>query len=104
MNGIELLTRVKLIVLPKTVRMMLTGNSDPDKRRSMRSMKEHFSLFDQTVSARADSPRNSSCGSEQYRLITAEKQLLEQTLSRSLQVLLDILSIVNPTAFNRSVG
>jgi hypothetical protein len=32
----------------------------------------------------------------QYRLVTAEKELLEQTLSGSIQVLSEVLSLVNP--------
>jgi hypothetical protein len=38
----------------------------------------------------------------QYRLVTAETQLLEQTLSGSLQVLTEVLSLVNPAAFSRA--
>jgi hypothetical protein len=38
----------------------------------------------------------------QYRLVTAEKQLLEQTLSGSIQVLTEVLSLVNPAAFSRA--
>lgn len=39
---------------------------------------------------------------EQYRLITAERELLERTLKGSVKVLNDILSIVSPVAFSRS--
>jgi hypothetical protein len=38
----------------------------------------------------------------QYRLVTAEKQLLEQTLSGSIQVLTEVLSLVNPGVFSRA--
>jgi hypothetical protein len=38
----------------------------------------------------------------QYRLVTAEKQLLELTLSGSIQVLTEVLSLVNPAAFGRA--
>jgi hypothetical protein len=38
----------------------------------------------------------------QYRLATAEKELLEQTLSGSIQVLTEVLSLVNPAAFGRA--
>jgi hypothetical protein len=38
----------------------------------------------------------------QYRLVIAEKQLLEQTLSGCLQVLTEVLSLVNPAAFSRA--
>jgi len=36
------------------------------------------------------------------RLATAEKQLLEHTLSGSIQVLTEVLSLVNPAAFGRA--
>jgi response regulator RpfG family c-di-GMP phosphodiesterase len=38
----------------------------------------------------------------QHRLITAERELLEQTLSCSIRVLCDVLALVNPEAFGRS--
>jgi hypothetical protein len=38
----------------------------------------------------------------QYRLITAENHLLEQTLSGCIQVLTEVLSLVNPAAFSRA--
>ena len=41
-------------------------------------------------------------GLEQYRLITAERELLEKTLMGSLKVLSEILSMVNPMAFSRA--
>ena len=40
-------------------------------------------------------------GVEQYRLIKAEKELLENTVSGSIKMLIDVLSLVNPTAFGR---
>jgi len=43
-----------------------------------------------------------TAGVQQYRLIVAEKELLEKTLSGSVQVLIEILSLVNPTAFSRA--
>jgi hypothetical protein len=41
---------------------------------------------------------------EQYRLINAEKELLEKTLSGSIHVLTRVLSLVNPAAFSRIPG
>jgi response regulator RpfG family c-di-GMP phosphodiesterase len=38
----------------------------------------------------------------QYRLVTAESQLLQETLSSSIQVLTEVLSMVNPAAFGRA--
>jgi len=39
----------------------------------------------------------------QYRLVTAEKELLENTLMGSIKVLTDVLSAVSPEAFGRSM-
>jgi len=39
---------------------------------------------------------------EQYRLITAERELLESTLSGSVSVLTEILGLVNPAAFSKA--
>lgn len=41
-------------------------------------------------------------GIKQFRLLTAEKELLEKTLRGSIKVLIDILSISNPSLFNRA--
>jgi hypothetical protein len=39
---------------------------------------------------------------EQYRLVRAERELLEDTLAGSIQVLTEILALVNPAAFGRA--
>ncbi|MGD1104131.1 MAG: HD domain-containing phosphohydrolase [Terriglobia bacterium] len=39
----------------------------------------------------------------QYRLITAERELLEETLQGSLKTLTEILALVNPEAFGRAI-
>ena len=41
-------------------------------------------------------------GIEQYRLITAERELLEETLNGSIKVLSEVLSLLNPEAFGRA--
>ncbi len=100
MNGIQFLMQVKKAA-PQTVRMMLTGNSDQQTAIDAVNQGSIFRFLTkpcppETLVATLND------GIEQYRLIMAEKQLLEETLNQSIQVLLDILSIVNPTAFSRS--
>lgn len=41
---------------------------------------------------------------EQYRLVNAEKELLEKTLSGSIHVLTSMLGLINPVAFSRISG
>jgi hypothetical protein len=46
--------------------------------------------------------RGVSAALEQYRLVRAEKDLLERTLSGSVQVLVEVLELARPEAFSRS--
>jgi response regulator RpfG family c-di-GMP phosphodiesterase len=100
MNGIELLARVKAIA-PNTVRLMLTGNSDQQTAVDAVNQGSIFRFL--TKPCPPELLTNTlEAAVEQYRLVSAEKELLEGTLDGSLHVLLDVLAIVNPTAFNRS--
>lgn len=100
MDGIQLLGKVKAQA-PNTVRVMLTGNADMDTAIDAINEGNIFRFL------------NKPCGKEmmaktltaalvQYRLVTAEDQLLEQTLSGCIQVLTEVLSLVNPAAFGRA--
>jgi len=100
MDGIQFLSRAKEAA-PDSVRIMLTGNSD--QHTAMEAVNEGniFRFLTKPCSPEA-LEKALNAGIEQYRLITAEKDLLENTLNKSLQVLVDTLAIVNPTAFSRS--
>ncbi|HXJ88125.1 MAG TPA: response regulator [Candidatus Binatia bacterium] len=100
MDGIELLKRVKK-ASPDTVRMMLTGNADV--QTAIEAINEG-SIFRFLIKPCAKETMAKAITSAlmQYRLIVAEKQLLEQTLSGCLQVLSEVLSLVNPAAFSRA--
>lgn len=100
MNGLEFLQQAK-IKSPQSTRIMLTGNSDQQTAVEAVNQGNIFRFLTKPCVPEAlMAALNQGC--EQYRLITAEKSLLEQTLSQSLRVLLDILAIVNPTAFSRT--
>jgi response regulator RpfG family c-di-GMP phosphodiesterase len=100
MDGIQFLGKVKAQA-PNTIRVMLTGNADMDTAIDAINEGNIFRFL------------NKPCGKEmmaktltaalvQYRLVTAEDQLLEQTLSGCIQVLTEVLSLVNPAAFGRA--
>jgi len=100
MDGIELLRRVRSAA-PETVRVMLTGNADT--QTAIEAINEG-SIFRFLVKP-CDKERMAkaiTAALVQHRLMTAEKQLLEQTLSGCLQVLSEVLSLVNPAAFGRA--
>ena len=100
MNGIEFLAKVKELA-PETVRMMLTGNADQET--AVAAVNEGSIFRFMTKPCAVDLLVNSlEQGLEQYRLVTAEKELLGKTLNGSIKVLSEILSLVNPAAFSRS--
>lgn len=100
MDGIQFLSQVKSIS-PETVRVMLTGNADIETATSAINEGSIFRFLTKPCS-REIMAKTLTAALVQYRLITAEKQLLEQTLSSSIQVLTEVLSLVNPAAFSRA--
>ena len=99
-NGVELLAKVKEIA-PDTVRMMLTGNADQQTALEAVNEGQIFRFMTKPCPP-ADFAKALEAGIEQYRLITAEKELLSKTLSSSIKVLTDVLALVNPVAFGRA--
>lgn len=100
MNGIQLLVKVGEIA-PDSVRMMLTGNAD--QQTALDAVNEgHIFRFMTKPCAPDCFAKVLEAGIEQYRLITAEHELLSHTLSGSVKVLTDVLGLVNPTAFGRA--
>ena len=100
MDGIQLLSRVKA-QSPNTIRVMLTGNADMDTAVDAINEGNIFRFLNKPCSKEVMA-KTLTAALVQYRLVTAEKQLLEQTLSGSIQVLTEVLSLVNPAAFGRA--
>lgn len=100
MNGVQFLSRVREKA-PESVRMMLTGNAD--QKTAMDAVNEGciFRFLTKPCSPE-DLSKSIEAGIHQYRLITAEKELLEKTLKGSLQVLSEILSLADPKSFGRA--
>ena len=100
MDGIQLLSHIKA-VSPDTIRVMLTGNADMETAINAINEGSIFRFLNKPCSKEVMA-RTITAALVQYRLVTAEKQLLEQTLIGSLQVLTEVLSLVNPAAFSRA--
>ncbi|QQS36953.1 MAG: response regulator [Ignavibacteriales bacterium] len=97
LDGITFLSQVKEIS-PDTIRIILTGYADITIAINAVNEGNVFRFL--TKPLNSESLINAlNSGVEQYRLITAEKELLNRTLKGSIKVLIDILSAVNPTAF-----
>ncbi|MDP9013355.1 MAG: response regulator [Pseudomonadota bacterium] len=100
MNGAQFLAKVREHA-PDSVRMILSGQAD--LQATIAAVNEgHIFRFlskpcppEQLLVAVAD-------GVRQYRLLTAEKVLLEQTLSGAIKMLIEILGFVSPAASSRA--
>lgn len=101
MNGAQFLAQVRQSV-PNTVRMLLTGYTDLNAAMDAVNEGNIFRFLakpcEKEVLASAI-----HAGLAQYRLVTAEKELLENTLMGSIKVLTEVLSIASPEAFGRSM-
>lgn len=100
MDGIEFLAQVKRMA-PDTVRLMLTGQAELTTTIAAVNRGSVFQFL--TKPCPTEILINAlEAAVEQYRLITAERELLEQTLRRIIGVLTEILSLSNPLAFSRA--
>ncbi len=99
MDGVELLRKVR-DRWPETVRMMLTGNADLDLVIRLVNENNIFRFLTKPcptqfiVKALNDSLKL-------YQLAVAEKELLNKTLSGSIKLLTDILSMVESPFFSQ---
>ena len=100
MNGIEFLAKVREMS-PGTVRLMLTGFADLEAAMDAVNESNIFRFLTKPcpptrmIKALSDALA-------QFDLVMAEKELLEKTLSGSVKVLVEVLSMVNPNAFSRA--
>ena len=100
MNGTQFLAKVREQE-PDTVRMILSGQADLEA--TIAAVNEgHIYRFltkpcptERLLAAVED-------GLKQHRLLTAEKVLLEQTLSGAVKMLIEILGMVSPAASTRA--
>ena len=99
MNGVELLRKASEI-RPNTVRMLITGYADV--KTSMEAINEGsvFRMLAKPCDTNSFYKAIES-GLRQHELITSEKELLEQTLNGSVQMLGDIISVLDQGAFGR---
>jgi len=99
MNGVQLLTEAQKR-FPETVRLMLTGNADQRTAAEAVNTGNIFKFLTKPCPVETLGLALQAA-IKQYRLITAERELLEKTLNGSIKVLADVLSLVDPLAFGR---
>lgn len=100
MDGIQFLWSARA-ASPDSVRVMLTGNADMNTAIEAVNEGRIFRFLTKPCSTETLAG-TLLAGIEQYRLVTAERELLEKTLSGSVKVITDILALVNPVAFSQA--
>lgn len=98
MNGIQLLTQVKNLY-PDTVRIMLTGNADQETAMKAVNTGEIFRFLTKPC-ATPVLITSIALALRQYRLLIAERELLNKTLKGSINMMSELLSLTNSTAFS----
>lgn len=101
MDGVEFLRRVRKVA-PDTVRLMLTGNADQESAARAVNEGNIFRFLTKPCSAEELTTALDDAAA-QYRLVVAEKDLLQNTLSGSVKLLTDILSFVAPASFGQAM-
>lgn len=100
MDGIQFLSLVKK-ECPDSVRIMLTGNADQQTAIEAVNQGSIFRFLTkpcppETLSLALDA------GIQQYRLVTAERELLEGTLKGSIDLLTELLYMADPVGVSRT--
>jgi len=98
MDGVELLSTIK-DMYPDTVRMMLTGNADQETAIEAVNKGQIFRFLNKPCPV-STLITSLALAQRQYRLITAERELLDETLKGSVKVLSELLSFASPAAFS----
>ena len=101
MDGVQFLQEVQRAT-PDTVRMMLTGNTDQETAIKAVNDGNVFRFMTKPVE-RETLIKVIEAGLEQYRLITAEKELLSGTLSGSVRLLTELLALSDAKVFGHGV-
>ncbi|NTV52038.1 MAG: response regulator [Candidatus Firestonebacteria bacterium] len=99
MNGAQFLAKVRELA-PDCIRIMLTGQADMKDAIEAVNRGNIFRFLTKPCSNETLA-QTLDAGLQQYRLVHAERELLEKTLNGTVKVLSDVLSLVNPVAFSR---
>lgn len=100
MTGTQLLAKVRELA-PDTVRVLLTGHAELEAAVEAINLGQIFRFLNKpsppgaVIKALTDS-------AEQYRLLTAERVLLRETLHGSIAALIDVMSLTNPVVFGKA--
>jgi response regulator RpfG family c-di-GMP phosphodiesterase len=101
MDGAAFLSKARLIA-PDATRMLLTGQTDMDAAIAAINEGRIFRFLTKPCPPAA-LVKAVETAVEQYRLVTAERVLLRQTLRGCIQMLTDVLALAAPIAFGQAI-
>jgi Response regulator containing a CheY-like receiver domain and an HD-GYP domain len=96
MTGIETLRQVRDLA-PDSVRIMLTGNADQQTAIEAINQGAIFRFYTKPCTTER-LQEGIEAAITQYRLVTAERELLENTLAGSIRVLVEVVALNDPIA------
>ena len=101
MDGVEFLSRLR-VMAPNTVRIMLTGNAD--QQTAIDAVNEGYIYRFLNKPCPPEVLAKTLRGAiNQYQLQIAEKELLEKTLTGSIRLVTDLISMADPAAYARAI-
>ncbi len=98
MDGVQLLRQAREID-PDSVRMILTGNADLTSAIQAVNEGNIFRFLTKPCPSETLT-RALQDGVEQYRLVTAEREMMSKTVRGTIKVLMDVLSMISPVTFS----
>ena len=101
MDGVQLLEETRT-VSPRACAILLTGQGDIETAIEAVNRGGLFRFLTKPCPPETLVPALDAA-LQQYLLVTAERQLLDETLAGSVKVITEVLSLVNPTAFSRAL-
>jgi response regulator RpfG family c-di-GMP phosphodiesterase len=100
MDGVQLLARIRECS-PETIRIMLTGNHDIQTAVQAVNEGNIFRFLTKPCEAR-QLETAIEAGVRQYRLVLAERELLDKTLGGVIRLLTEMLSLTDAQLFGRT--
>jgi response regulator RpfG family c-di-GMP phosphodiesterase len=100
MDGAAFLAQVKE-QSPDSVRLLLTGQTDLNSAIAAVNQGQVFRFLTKPCNSQ-NLIAAIAAAAQQYRLVSAEKELLEKTLRGSVKALTEVLSLANPLIFGRA--
>ncbi len=101
MNGAEFLSRVRE-TYPDSIRMLLTGHTELQAAIQAINQGQIFRFLTKPCSPE-ELRQAFDAAYQQYRLVTAERDLLEQTVLGCIKTLSELLSMASPLVFGRAM-